>query len=202
MLEAGFRLFTERTIEAVPLTEVAKESGVGIATLYRYYGSKLELAVAVSVWKWDEYLAENKRRHADAGSYSGRERLGFFLDTFLDLYRSHRELLRYNQLFNVYVQGTDATPEQMAPYARMIGGVEKRFREIWETGARDGTLRVDTPWEQAFSALLHIMLSAVTRHAVGLLYKPEGGSDPERELRILRDAMLRQYAAEPDAARR
>ena len=49
-LETGFRLFTERTIAAVSLETVAKESGIGVATLYRYFGSKADLAVAVSAW--------------------------------------------------------------------------------------------------------------------------------------------------------
>ena len=59
---------------------------------------------------------------------------------------------------------------------------------------QDGTLRTEIPWQQAFSATLHMMLAAVTRYAVGLAYQPEGGSGPEEELTLLRDMMVKQYS--------
>ena len=75
----------------------------------------------------------------------------------------------------------------------MIARFAERFRLIWEKGARDGTLRTEIPWQEAFSATLHMMLAAVTRYAVGLVYRPEGAAEPEEELKILRDLLLGRY---------
>ncbi len=193
-LETGFRLFTERTIAAVSLETVAKESGIGVATLYRYFGSKADLAVAVSAWKWEGFL-EQLRQTPDASrrADTGAENFAFYLDSFLDLYKNHRDLLRYNQLFNVYLLGKEAERVRLEPYERVIARFAERFRLIWEKGARDGTLRTEIPWQEAFSATLHMMLAAVTRYAVGLVYRPEGAAEPEEELLILRDLLLGRY---------
>ena len=37
------------------------------------------------------------------------------------------------------------------------------------------------------------MLAAVTRYAVGLVYVPESGADPENELMMLKDLLLSHY---------
>ena len=45
MLAEGFRLFAEKGIEPVSMLDVAGACGLGVATLYRYYSTKLALAV-------------------------------------------------------------------------------------------------------------------------------------------------------------
>ena len=195
LLEAGYRLFTGKTIDGVSLEMVAKEAGIGVATLYRYFGNKTDLAIAVSVWKWQEYLEQIRQRtDVERQDLSGAENFIVYLDSFLSLYRDHRDLLRYNQFFNVYLQRAGADKARMAPYEQVIAGFADLFRMIWEKGAEDGTLRTEIPWKQAFSATMHMMLAAVTRYAVGLAYQPEGGSGPEEELVLLRDMMVRQYS--------
>ena len=54
LLEAGFRLMAERTIEAVRLQEIADEAKVGIATLFRYFKTKPDLVIeiATNIWSW------------------------------------------------------------------------------------------------------------------------------------------------------
>ena len=47
IIDTAFRLFVEKKIEAVSMDEVAKEAGVGRATLFRCYNNKTELAIAV-----------------------------------------------------------------------------------------------------------------------------------------------------------
>ena len=56
IIDTAFRLFVEKKIEAVSMDEVAKEAGVGRATLFRCYNNKTELAIAVCESKWKAYL--------------------------------------------------------------------------------------------------------------------------------------------------
>ena len=195
LLEAGYKLFNARTIESVSLEQIARAAGIGVATLYRYFGNKTDLAIAISVWKWNEYLQELTLL-SDAGERekSGAEHFAFYLNSFLEMYRDHRDMLRYNQFFNVYIQGAGTDKARMAPYEQVIGRFADRFRLIWEKGEKDGTLRTEIPWKRAFSATLHVMLAAVTRYAVGLAYQPEEGAGPEEELAMLRDMIMRQYS--------
>ena len=115
------------------------------------------------------------------------------MDCFLDLYRNHGDLLRFNYDFNSYLRSADGSAEQKQPYMRMVDNLGQLFHTLYEKGQKDGTLRSDIPEVEMFSGSFHIMLAAVTRYAVGLVYVPESGADPENELMMLKDLLLSHY---------
>ena len=61
LLGAGFRLMSARTIEAVKLSEIANEAGIGIATLYRYFKTKPALVIEIGTVLWKKYYVEVER---------------------------------------------------------------------------------------------------------------------------------------------
>ena len=196
IMRAGYRLFVRRTIDGVSLEEVADASGFGVATVYRYFGNKMELVIAISVWKWEDFWKKYIKKQDRLEDQSGASRFGFYLDSYLELYRKHRDLLRFNQFFNVYIQGSKKDQKRAGSFEKMVRGIAERFNAVWEQGKQDGTLRAEIPWQSVFSATLHIMMAAVTRYAVGLMYSAKEGADPEEELVMLRNLLYRQYVRE------
>lgn len=197
ILEESFRLFSENGIESITMPDIAKASEVGRATIFRYFGSKLDLVVEVGARAWKRYNNDYKKRLDEAGfdSMSALEEYEFFLDSFLDLYRNHRELLCFNQYFNIYVKGAEATPEQLEPYMKMLSAVINWFHSIYSKAESDGTLRTDVTETEMFASTLHLMLAAVTRYAVGLVYVPDEETDAEQELIMLKEMLLDRYMA-------
>ena len=57
----------------------------------------------------------------------------------------------------------------------------------------DKTIRTGEPEEKMFSTTLHLMLAAVTRYAVGLIYIPEKDFEPEKEIEVLKDMLMEKY---------
>jgi len=198
ILETAFRLFSEKGIESVTMPEVAAASGIGRATLYRYFSTKLELVVAIGTWKWDEYIAYHDTFASSEAqaNMTGAEYLRFILDSFLDLYRNHRDILRFNYNFNSFLRFEAETAEQKQPYLRVVEVLAERFNDLYERGKRDGTLRTDISATSLFSSAFHIMLAAVTRYAVGLVYVPEGIAEPEGELVMLEELLLSRFTRE------
>lgn len=200
MLEVAFALFAERGIEAVSMPQVAKACGCGIATLYRYFNTKFALAVAVSTWAWERCFAEDNAKYRDdaLGQMTGAQQFEAYLDRFLDLYRNHRNLLRFNQLFNIYVQAEDTSPDQMAPYLRMIREVRDWFHGVYSKGQQDGTMRTDVTEDELFATTIHLMLAATTRYAVGLVFEPQDTPGVESELILLKNMLMREYVTSPE----
>ena len=195
MLEAAFHLFTERNIDAVTQADIAKKTGYTTRSLQRYFHGKDELVVAVSTWAMESFAKVNSR-YSPGESGTAAEFYTFFVDSFLRLYREHRDILRFNQFFNVYTQSRRVSLEQMRPYTEMIDGIRAWFHKVWLQGRQDGTLRTDVPEDEMFSTTLHLMLAAVTRYAVGLVY--DLGVNPEQELLTQREMLLARYTVTPE----
>ena len=117
----------------------------------------------------------------------------FYLESFIELYRHKRDLLRFNQFFNIYIQSERIDPEVMKPYRDMIEGLRTSFHVVYERAQQDHTVRTDESEEEMFSTTLHLMLAAATRYAIGLVYVPENGFDAEKELGKLKEALLMRY---------
>ena len=195
-LETGFRLFSERNIENVTLPQIAEASGYGTATLYRYYAKKPGFVVAVAAWKWDEFAKEiwdSWERKGYDSEKSAAMHFELYLDFFLDLYRNHRDFLCFNQFFNIYVRSERIDLKTLGPYQEMIGRMKDRFHNtVYMKAEEDHTIRTDEPEEKMFSKTLHLMLAAVTRYAVGLMYT-ESGFDAMEELEFLKNVILKEY---------
>lgn len=196
IMEVAFQLFAERGIEQVAMPEVAEASGVARATLYRYFATKLDLVVAVGTWKWTDYVEARNATlpTSELKRMSGAQYLKFYLDAFIDLYRNHSDILRFNYDFNSYLRHEEGTAEQRQSYIDMAAELSAAFHEVYERGAADGTIDTEMSEESMFSSSFHIMLAAATRYAVGLVHVAEG-ADPDGELVMLEQLLLSRYVS-------
>lgn len=199
MLSEGFRLFSEKGIDPVSMQEVADACGVGIATLYRYFNTKLALVIAIGTRKWEEYsefaMKLRNERHVD--KMTAAEEFSFFLDFFIDLYQNHRDLLKFNQGFNNFVKHEGATKEQLAPYIASINLLGVFFHSVYEKGKLDGTVRTDLPEGKMFAASCHIMIAVGVRYAQGLLFSADNESDRTEEYLLLKKMMIDTFTKKP-----
>lgn len=195
ILEAGFKLFSERGIELVTMPEVAAASGVSRATLFRYFPSKMELVIAIGSWTWSEYIDwyNNEFSQEALARMSGAEHLRCFLDSFVVLYRNHKDILRFNYDFNSYLRYEAGTQSQKQPYLHIVEKLGVQFHENYLRGMADGTLNAEISEQAMFSAIFHIMLAAATRYAVGLVVVYEEVADPETELMMLEELLLSRF---------
>lgn len=200
IMDVGFRLFCERGIESVSMKTIAEQSGVPWTSMYRYFATKLDLVITISTWTWNEYITSyvDRSDRERIQQMTAAEYLKWLLDSFLDLYRNHGDILRFNYSFNSYLRNEQATAEQKQSYLRRVDSLHAAFHQLYEKGMADGTLNRSIAEEEMFSSSFHIMLAAVTRYATGLMYLPPGPeTDPERELERLEAMMLREFTVSP-----
>ncbi|MBR6472868.1 MAG: TetR/AcrR family transcriptional regulator [Firmicutes bacterium] len=193
MLEKGFRMFTEDSIESVSMHSVASACGIGPATLYRYFNTKLALVTTICARQWKDYFREVELEYAMIGgeSFTAAEEFEFYLNSFISLYAKHTDMLRFNQNFNVYVRHEAGTPEQIKEVFEAIGMFRDKFHVVYEKALKDGTLKTDIPEEKIFNSTMHIMLAVCIRFASGLLVINE--VDMTEELIMLKDMMMDKY---------
>ena len=195
MLETGLRMFGEKGIEPVRMQDVADACGIGIATLYRYFNTKLVFVIAIGARKWEEYFEEIEAEFVRRGGdmMNAAEELDFYLSGYILLYREHKDILRFNQDFNGYILHAEATQEQLSDYMRAIELFAKKFHRLYEKGVRDGSIRTDEPEQTMFNTTMHIMLAVAGRFAQGVIVQSDDPEDLTKELMILKRMILSRY---------
>ena len=192
LLEAGFRLMSARTIEAVTLQEIADEAKIGIATLYRYFKAKPDLVIEIGTNIWKRYYVEVEKEYArlNGPAMNAAKELEFFLDSIIELYRSRRDVLRFNRNFDTYVQHERCTAAQMRPYNDAVAVFAKKFHTVVRKARADGSLRIPVSEPRLFVNLLYTMLSVAGKYAEGLVYPPDGERDMTDELEAIKRMIL------------
>ena len=188
LLEAAFRLMSARSIEAVKLTEIAAAAGLGIVTLYRYFKTKPDLVIELGTVLWRKYYVEVEKAYAARGgaAMNAAEEMEFFVDSIIELYRSHKDVLRFNRNFDTYVKHQECTAEQMRPYNEAVEVFAKKFRTVYRKAKKDGTLDIRVSEKRLFVNTLYTVLSVAGKYAEGLVYPPDGEHDMTEELLMLK----------------
>lgn len=195
MLDTGFRIFSENVIEAVSMNVIARACNLGIATLYRYFSTKLELVIAIGVRQWENYYREIEELYtkSDGENMTASEEFEFYLDCYISLYRNHKDILRFNRNFAIFVRHEGASPEQLKSYRDAVNVFAQKFHNLYLKAEHDGTLRTDIPEEKLFISSMYIMLPAAAKCAEGFVYLGEEQRDMTEELIMLKNMILNAY---------
>ncbi|SFG74540.1 TetR/AcrR family transcriptional regulator [Oribacterium sp. WCC10] len=194
-IEKAYELFSKSNIESVSLQDIAEATDYGIATLYRYFVNKPTLVIETASWKWQQIMNENKERRPskDFSGMTAADILEFYLDSFITLYKEYPDVLRFNQFFNIYIRSENVSTDSVDNYHLFMSELADRFHLIYVKAGQDHTVRTDIPEEDMFSVTLHLMMAAVTRYSVGLVYIPNKGFDAEKELLVLKEMIMNRY---------
>ena len=182
LLDAGFRVFSEQTIEAANLSHIIEEANVASLTLYRYYGNKKGLAMAVMAKRWSDYLQGAFARYHEQGlaDRTAAEQFTFYLNEFRWLYLNDKPLLRLNENFTSYIKHEKTDEEQNQPITGFLQPLLTGLHRIYLRGEQDGSLRTELGEERLAVTPTHTLLAVVGKYASGLLY---AGDDEEKNLR-------------------
>lgn len=192
IIDTAFRIFVEQKIEPVSMGEIASAAGIGRATLFRYYANKLELVIAVCAAKWKEYLDEldAKRPLSSIGDIPAIDRFTFTLDSYIDMYQHHKDLLQYNDNFNHYVTHEGVREEQLKEFHASLYSVDTRLEWMYEKAKEDHTFRTDIPREEFMRVTVHTMMTACAYYAGGFIWGAEDNKDYTPELLRIKEMIL------------
>jgi AcrR family transcriptional regulator len=168
ILESAIELFCDLGIETTKMEDIALESNVGTATVYRYFSTKAELAIqsATLFWKMeaDRYLDmfHDKTYH----SLTGIQQVEEILHRFGKLYDNSPRFLKFLQEFDSFVKRNAILPESLIEYENTILNLKPYFTSALEKGVRDQTIVIDFSVEETYFTITHTMLSLMQKLAL------------------------------------
>lgn len=190
---AAFALFSQYGIEAVSMQQVADASNVGVATLYRYYGTKLHLVIDVCARQWQEFSQGAVKIYNEMGgeNFTAYEELQFYLNAYIYLYQNRKDLLKFNSNFDLYIQQEKATQEDLKPYYEAIQFSRDFFHRQFIKAYEDHTIRTDIKEQDVYLGIMYAMSSAAAKYSYGAIFPEDQLPDYTFALDMQKRAYLR-----------
>ena len=148
--------------------------------------------IAVCTAQWQAYFdkLDEERPLSSIADVPAIKRFIFTLDSYIDMYQNHKDLLQYNDNFNHYVthEGTDS--EQLRAFHASLHSANTRFHLMYEKAKEDKTFRTDIPEEEFFRVTLHSMMATCAHYAGGFIWGAEDNKDYTPELLLQKEMIL------------
>ena len=184
-------LFLEQGVQTVQMQDVATASGIGIATLFRYFPKKEYLMIAATNAITDEMAT-------DIGeiiekSITAYEKIEQILEYYMGITKDPQlRLAKYFDSFDLYEKTAEESPEQYAEYLSARSNLARVLLTISEQGKQDGSLRPGIDLDvfvmtmvQNFSIFTY--KSSLTKHDTNLSTLLSA----DKQLLMMKDVFLR-----------
>ena len=184
VIETAFKLFAENKIEPVTMTVVADNCNMGVASIYRYFGTK-----------WREYYSELQKyyKELNVDKMTAAQELEFYIDRYIDLYNENNDLLNFNANFGIYIGSEDTTKDEMRPYNSIIDKFVNRFHMLYKKAQDDKTIRTDISERSILYNIMYTMMSALSKYSTNIIHSADQDRNYEKEICQLKDMYLEYY---------
>lgn len=162
-------VFLAGRIADVKMTDIAEAAGVGVATLYRRFSTKTDLAVLAATLLWRRF---NERIHALVESdeflaLGGLERLGALLSSYRDAYLEHAEFTRFLDELDHLLLSEGVGAKRLAVYGAEVDSFYLVFDDAYLLGCMDGSITREVDFPVFYRALAHALTSVAQKLARG-----------------------------------
>lgn len=184
--DAATELFLQNSISSVTIRDVAGASGVGEATVYRYFQNRSNLIVACAL----KLQAEVGALFMDFPEISSAyEKLERFYCAYMKIFQTHPNLYRFLSEFDAYCIASGET--ELEEYQDNFDRFRTTVLEIYRQGVACGEVKELKDPDFFYQTTTHALLSlckklATERHIV----RQDAAIDPCEEIRTLTDLIL------------
>lgn len=185
-------LLLERGIEDVKMTDIAEESGVGVATLYRYFGTKTSIVAAAMTYLWND-LRNLFGGVFDSESFTAQDGIKQIRDLmrmFIVMYTAHKDFMRLVGEFDSFIIREKVPKEELADYDRSLIDFYPVVERACKKGIKDGTVRDGIDFELFYRTYTHALNEMCKKFLIGEILPSDDFRNAERELETLIDTAI------------
>jgi AcrR family transcriptional regulator len=171
IIQAAKDRFLEYGIDKTTVAEIAEDAKLSAMSVYRYFGTKQSIAVAVANHLLQEYLSEHRRRYAEAEQpkETGHETFARIIRAYVDTYEAHPEYVDFLQDIGFYSmrEGLCYDLDYMQFGSVHVDHIDRPARLALSRGRKDGSIRKDIDIEMIGMILANLLTGGV--HFRGLI---------------------------------
>jgi AcrR family transcriptional regulator len=158
---AAIAVFKTLGIDKAKMTDVAKEAQVGVASVYRYFKTKVDLAIEAAIVVWQQEINELYERYRESSQLkaSGLERVACILKVFIELYETHTDFVSFIHEFDAFMVREQVDVKKLEVYEDRISHLQLMLIEAIERGQGDGSIRKDVDALVYYYTTTHALMS-------------------------------------------
>lgn len=171
IVEAAKKLFLLNGIDKTTIADIADLARLSSMSVYRYFGTKHSIAVAVANHLLQEYLNEHRNRCAEAEqpNETGHQSFARIIRAYVDTYEAHPEYVDFLQDIGFYSmrEGLSYDLDYMQFGSVHMDHIDRPARLALSRGRKDGSIRKDIDIEMVGMILANLLTGGV--HFRGLI---------------------------------
>ncbi len=165
IIAAAKKLFLRDGIDKTTVADIAEEALLSSMSVYRYFGNKQAIAVAVANHLLQEYLEEHRCRCAETEqpSETGHDAFARIIRAYVATYEAHPEYVDFLQDMGFYSmrEGLSYDLDYMQYGSIHVENIDRPARLAMTQGIRDGSIRKDIDIEQVGLTLANLLTGGV-----------------------------------------
>ena len=202
IIECSFGLFAENGIENISMNEIAAQAEIGVASLYRYFQTKEDLAIEVAIYAWqlEEKIFEKEFENNDFNLLDGFEQVRTLLELFEAAVVSQRSFFRFVYYFDSFITKEEVPVEKLRPYERMVNSINAIVIDSFFKGRKDESIKFNdvdnfvisesNDLEMCFT-IMHSLFCVAQKLAIsGEILNMDRAVDGRRQIEILINLLL------------
>lgn len=141
VIAAAWKEFCNNGIEATSIQQIADRAGIGVASVYRYYSNKGELAVHSAILNWRKFFEPLTTNALNENT--GSSQLQAIMRGYIKLFTDHPEGFLFFEDFDNYISHLDIRPDAMVEYEEEFKRDNELMVKIISLGVEEGSFRTD-----------------------------------------------------------
>ena len=193
ILKISRELFLKSGIENVKMTDIAMESEIGVATLYRYFGMKKTIVIRCGVDLWNKMYTEFKciDNKNILDNLNGYESLKKLLLHYKKLFVKNKEFFIFIKEFDYFCLSEKITKKELKDYENSIMQIHNIFLETGKRGIEDRSIRSNIDLENTYFAAAISITSVCQKWIIDKkILESDSMIDPLAQLQILLESVL------------
>lgn len=189
MIQAAMQIFDIKGIELTKMTDIAKKTEMGVASVYRYFNTKIDLALEVGCQYWVYVLKYLKA--IDTKTCTGLEGLNKMMRVYTDHDPQLIAFFRFIEQLDAFISKVDVPEERLKKYESHVMSIEPVFDELLRRGLNDGSLKSDIDAHKHYTMITHAITALKQKHCSrGVILSSDSEELLEEEMHTIIDIYI------------
>jgi AcrR family transcriptional regulator len=192
VIEIAASLFLRNGVDAVKMTDIADASGVGVATLYRHFATKLRIALMAGTLMWRRFHAYI-RKMVDSDAYAaldGMGRLSLLMGEYRNNYAAYPGLVSFLAELDHLIVTEGADEALLVAYGEEVDSFYEAFEQAYLLGLGDGSIAREVDFPVFYKTVAHAIMGGAEKISRGDVIPSDDFSRGVDELSCIVDMAL------------